>query len=99
MIEAEVTPKVAVQDAEVSTFYQQNLERFKQGDSVHASHILFGVAQDATPAQKTDAKAKAQAALKEVRAGADFAASPARSRRTRAARRTAAISGSSPRGR
>ena len=73
VIEAEVTSKVAVQDAEVSTFYQQNLERFKQGDSVHASHILFGVAQDATPAQKTEAKAKAQAALKQVRAGADFA--------------------------
>ena len=72
VIDAEVTPKVAVQDAEVSTFYQQNLERFKQGDSVHASHILFGVAQDATPAQKTETKAKAQAALKEVRGGADF---------------------------
>jgi peptidyl-prolyl cis-trans isomerase C len=74
VIEAEVTPKVAVQDAEVTSFYQQNLERFKQGDSVHASHILFGVAQDATPAQKAEAKAKAQAALKEVRGGADFAA-------------------------
>jgi peptidyl-prolyl cis-trans isomerase C len=74
VIEAEVTPKVAVQDADVSAFYQQNLERFKQGDSVHASHILFGVAQDASPAQKTEAKAKAQAALKEVRGGADFAA-------------------------
>ena len=73
MIDAEVSSKVAVQDAEVSTFYQQNLERFKQGDSVHASHILFGVAQGATPEQKTEAKAKAQAALKQVRAGADFA--------------------------
>jgi len=73
MIDAEVSSKVAVQDAEVSTFYQQNLEKFKQGDSVHASHILFGVAQGATPEQKTEAKAKAQAALKQVRAGADFA--------------------------
>ena len=74
MIDAEVSSKVAVQDAEVSTFYQQNLEKFKQGDSVHASHILFGVTQGATPAQKTEAKARAQAALKQVRAGADFAA-------------------------
>jgi peptidyl-prolyl cis-trans isomerase C len=73
VIDVEVTPKVTVQDAEVSTFYQQNLERFKQGDSVHASHILFGVPQDATPEQKNEAKAKAQAALKEVRGGADFA--------------------------
>ena len=73
VIDVEVTPKVTVQDAEVSTFYQQNLERFKQGDSVHASHILFGVPQDASPEQKNEAKAKAQAALKEVRGGADFA--------------------------
>jgi peptidyl-prolyl cis-trans isomerase C len=74
VIDAEITPKVAVQDAEVTAFYQQNLERFKQGESVRASHILFGVTQDAPPAQKVEAKAKAQAALKEVRAGADFAA-------------------------
>jgi peptidyl-prolyl cis-trans isomerase C len=73
VIDVEVTPKVTVQDAEVSTFYQQNVERFKQGDSVHASHILFGVPQDATAEQKNEAKAKAQAALKEVRGGADFA--------------------------
>ena len=72
VIDVEVTSKVAVQDAEVNAFYQQNLERFKQGDSVHASHILIGVPQDATPAQKADAKAKAQAALKQVRGGADF---------------------------
>jgi peptidyl-prolyl cis-trans isomerase C len=72
VVDAEVTSKVAVEDAAVNAFYQQNLERFKQGDSVHASHILIGVAQDATPAQKADAKAKAQAALKQVRGGADF---------------------------
>jgi peptidyl-prolyl cis-trans isomerase C len=74
VIDAEVSSKVSVQDAEVSTFYQQNLERFKQGESVHASHILIGVAPNATPAQKSDAKAKAQAALKQVRGGADFGA-------------------------
>jgi peptidyl-prolyl cis-trans isomerase C len=74
IIDAEVSSKVAVQDADVKTFYDQNLERFKQGDTVHASHILFGVGQDATPAQKTEAKAKAQVALKQVRGGAEFAA-------------------------
>jgi peptidyl-prolyl cis-trans isomerase C len=73
VIEAEVASKVAVQDAEVSTFYQQNLERFKQGDTVHASHILFGVPQDALAPQKADAKARAQAALKAIKGGADFA--------------------------
>ena len=74
VIDAEVSAKVSVQDADVSTFYQQNLERFKQGESVHASHILIGVPQGATPEQKSAAKKKAEAALKQVRGGADFGA-------------------------
>jgi peptidyl-prolyl cis-trans isomerase C len=73
VIDAEITSKLAVPDAEVSTFYEQNVERFKQGESVHASHILFGVPQDATAVQKSEAKAKAQAALTQVKGGADFA--------------------------
>ncbi len=73
VIEAEVASKISVPDAEVSAFYQQNLDKFKQGDSVHASHILIGVPQGATPAQKAQARTKAQAALKQVRGGADFA--------------------------
>ena len=73
VIDSEVNSKVAVQDAEVSTFYQQNLERFKQGDSVHAAHILIGMPQNATPEQKAEAKTKATAVLKTVKAGADFA--------------------------
>jgi peptidyl-prolyl cis-trans isomerase C len=73
VIDSEVTSKVVVQDAEVTSFYEQNLERFKQGDSVHASHILIGLPPNATPAQKAEAKTKAQAALKQVRGGADFA--------------------------
>jgi len=74
VIEAEIASKVAVQDAEVTAFYQQNLERFKQGDTVHASHILIGLPQNPTPEQKAQAKAKAQAVLKQVRGGGDFAA-------------------------
>jgi peptidyl-prolyl cis-trans isomerase C len=73
VIDAEVTTKVTVQDAEVGAFYQQNLERFKQGDTVHASHILIGLPQGATPAQKQEARVKAQAILKRVRGGDDFA--------------------------
>jgi peptidyl-prolyl cis-trans isomerase C len=73
LVETEITPKIAVQDADINTFYQQNLERFKQGESVHASHILIAVPQGATPAQKAEAKAKAEQVLKQVRAGTDFA--------------------------
>lgn len=73
VIDVEVTSKIAVQDAEVNTFYQQNLEKFKQGESVHASPILIGLPQNPTPEQKAEAKTKAQAVLKQVRGGADFA--------------------------
>jgi peptidyl-prolyl cis-trans isomerase C len=73
VIDTEVNSKVAVQDAEVSTYYQQNLERFKQGDSVRAAHILIGMPQNATAEQKAEAKAKAAVVLKTIKAGGDFA--------------------------
>ncbi len=73
LIEAEINPKVSVQDTEVDAFYQQNLERFKQGETVHASHIMIGLPPNADAAAKTQARAKAQALLTQVRGGADFA--------------------------
>jgi peptidyl-prolyl cis-trans isomerase C len=72
VIDAEVTSKVAVQDTDVSAFYAQNLDRIKQGESVHASHILIGVPEGATPAQKAGARKQAQAVLTEIRGGGDF---------------------------
>jgi peptidyl-prolyl cis-trans isomerase C len=73
VIETEVNSKVAVQDPEVKGFYDQNLEKFKQGDTVHAAHILIGLPQGATAEQKTEAKTRAAAVLKTVKAGGDFA--------------------------
>jgi peptidyl-prolyl cis-trans isomerase C len=73
VIDSEVNSKVAVQDPEVKNFYDQNLDRFKQGDSVHAAHILIGLPQNPTPEAKSEAKAKATAVLKTVKAGGDFA--------------------------
>jgi peptidyl-prolyl cis-trans isomerase C len=73
LVDTEVTSKVAVQDADVDAFYNQNLERFKQGDTVHASHIFIAVPPNAVPAQKEQARATAERILKQLRAGADFA--------------------------
>ncbi len=73
VIDSEVNSKIAVGDPEVKTFYDQNLERFKQGDTVHAAHILIPVPQGATPEQKNEAKVKAAAVLKTIKAGGDFA--------------------------
>ncbi|MGH9141561.1 MAG: peptidylprolyl isomerase [Vicinamibacterales bacterium] len=73
VIDVEVNSKVSVQDPEVKGFYDQNVERFKQGDSVHAAHILIGVPQGATPDQKAEARSRAAAVLKTIKAGGDFA--------------------------
>jgi peptidyl-prolyl cis-trans isomerase C len=74
VLDAEVNSKIAVPDAEVDAFYKENTERFKQGETVHASHILIGVPQGADAATKQAARAKAQQVLKQVKAGGDFAA-------------------------
>jgi peptidyl-prolyl cis-trans isomerase C len=74
VVDAEVNSKIAVQDAEVDAFYKQNPDQFKEGESVHASHILIGVPSDAQPAQKEQARTAAVALLAKIRAGADFTA-------------------------
>ncbi len=74
VLETKVGSEVKVEEAEVGAFYQQNLQQFAQGESVHASHILISTPRDAQPAQKTAAKAKADELLKQVKSGSDFAA-------------------------
>ena len=73
LVDAEVTTKIAVQDADVDAFYTQNIDRFKQGDSVHASHVYLAVPPDAPPAEKNQKRAAAAEILKQLRGGADFA--------------------------
>jgi peptidyl-prolyl cis-trans isomerase C len=73
VIDTEVASKIAVQDADVDAFYKQNIDRFKQGETVHASHILIAVPKDADTATKQQARVKAQLVLKTLRGGADFA--------------------------
>jgi peptidyl-prolyl cis-trans isomerase C len=69
----DVTGGVLVGDAEVDGFYKQNPDRFKQPESVHASHILIGLPQNPTPAQKAQARAAAQDTLNKIKGGGDFA--------------------------
>jgi len=70
----EVSAKSKVQPAEIQKFYEENKARFKQEESVRASHILITVPKDATPEVKEKAKAQAEALLKQAQGGADFAA-------------------------
>ena len=73
IVDAEVTTKIAVQDADVDAFYKQNIDRFKQGDTVHVSHIYLRVPPEAPPTEKNQKRLAAAEILKQVRAGADFA--------------------------
>jgi len=74
LVEAEIAGKIAVTPAAVTDFYQKNQDKFQQGARVKASHILIAVPEKADAAAKLQAKAKAEAILKDLKAGKDFAA-------------------------
>ena len=69
-------PQVAVTDRELEVFYNDHREDYRQQEEACASHILVKVKQGDAAAGHTDADAKALAekALEQLKAGADFAA-------------------------
>jgi peptidyl-prolyl cis-trans isomerase C len=73
MVEAEVSAQPPPSDAEVRDFYDKNPDKFKQDESIRASHILFRVDENADAATKKKAMDDAQGVLKQARAGTDFA--------------------------
>ncbi len=52
MLQGEVEGKVTVTPANVTSFYQNNPDQFKQGERVHASHILLSFPHNADAAAK-----------------------------------------------
>lgn len=74
LVGGEVSAKVSVKPGDISAFYEKNPDKFTQPESVRASHILIIVPPGADAATKAAAKARAEEALKAVRAGQDFAA-------------------------
>jgi peptidyl-prolyl cis-trans isomerase C len=71
-LETEVASKVAATDGEVDAFYKQNLDRFKQGESVRARHILIGVPQTAPADARSKARQTAQSVIGQLKRGAAF---------------------------
>ena len=61
-------------DQEAQAFYDGHPAAFEAGERVKASHILIRTPQGATPAQKEQARKKAEALLQRVRGREDFAA-------------------------
>ena len=75
LIDADVTPRIAVGDEAVRAFYEQHPDQFAETEAVRASHILIETESDAAPAERDDARARAEAIRSEAAAaGADFAA-------------------------
>ncbi|MGE5199419.1 MAG: peptidylprolyl isomerase [Rhodospirillaceae bacterium] len=73
MLKTELEPKITVTDAESKKFYEENRPRFRQEDSVHASHILIRTPEQADAAAKAKAKSQAEDLLAQLKKGADFA--------------------------
>ncbi len=73
MMDAEVASLPGPSDADARDFYDKNPDKFKQDESVRASHILFRVDEKATDAEKKKVRAEAESVLKQARSGADFA--------------------------
>jgi peptidyl-prolyl cis-trans isomerase C len=73
LVDDEIAAKVSVTPGDVQTFYQQNPQNFKESEKVHASHILISAPKDADAATKAKARAKAEAILKDLKSGKDFA--------------------------
>lgn len=74
LLRNELAAKTAVTAEQVTEFYEKNPSEFQQGERVRASHILIGVPENADPAVKEQARARAADVLKEVKTGNDFAA-------------------------
>jgi peptidyl-prolyl cis-trans isomerase C len=72
-IETKIVPSISLTDDEIKKFYDENKAGLAGEPQVKASHILIGVDASATPEVKAKAKEKAEALLKEIKAGKDFA--------------------------
>ena len=67
-----VMKNVTVSEADLKEFYTQNKQKLGVPEQVRARHILFRVEPDASEDEKKQAKARAEAILKRVKAGEDF---------------------------
>lgn len=62
-----------VDDEEIEGYYKDHQDDFRQGDQVHASHILFKLDPGADATTEQAVKLKAEQVLKIARNGGDFA--------------------------
>jgi len=73
-VDKEFGGKVTVTDEDAKSYYDSNLDSFKQPEQVCASHILIKVDPDADEAKKADARKKIEEVQKKLKNGEDFGA-------------------------
>lgn len=69
-IRMSITPS----EQQIKQRYESTKEEYKSQEGAHVLHILIKVDPKATPAEDAAARAKAEGIVKQLRAGADFAA-------------------------
>jgi peptidyl-prolyl cis-trans isomerase C len=74
LMEAELASATAATDADAQDFYAKNPDKFKQGETVRASHILIEAKEGVDEATRKAARAKIDGILKRAKGGEDFAA-------------------------
>ncbi len=70
---AKMNESVVVSDTQLRMAYEQNKDRYRTPERVKARHILL-MTQGKPPAEEAKLKAKAEDLLKQIKAGANFAA-------------------------
>src|SRR5690606_3515080 len=69
-----VAGQIKVSDEDARAYYEQNKARYATAEQRRASHILVKLDAGAAQAERTAARARAEALLEKIRGGADFAA-------------------------
>jgi len=71
--QTKVAETIPVADAQIQNYYNSHLDQYRSPERVHARHILLATTGK-SDAEKAQIKAQAEDLLKQLRAGADFAA-------------------------
>ena len=78
LLQGEIAAQIAITPEQVTTFYEENADQFRQDAQVQASHILIavpsGAEESARDYARDDARDLAEAVLAEIDTGGDFAA-------------------------
>jgi peptidyl-prolyl cis-trans isomerase SurA len=69
-----VRSRVKVTDEDVQNYYQSRAKEFPLDEEVRVRHVFLALPKVAGPGEESPVRAKAEAVLKRLRAGADFAA-------------------------